>query len=117
MQKILSRALLGCAAFAISGCGKNRDVPPGRRSATAIADAYLVALAREFPETGTAQNLAGTDHGALAHNTEAGLARWHAYEDSVLTELRGAVVADSERVVAGVLRETLESSVASRVCR
>jgi uncharacterized protein (DUF885 family) len=85
----------------------------------ALADAYLAALAQASPEDGTSSDLPGTDHGALSDNTEAGLARWHAREDSLVTELRtldGSVPVE-DRVLYGVVRDALERSVAARICR
>lgn len=109
-------ALLVCAAC--GACGG--ATPTASASATvAIADAYLTSLAQASPETGTANDLPGTDHGALTDNSEAGFARWHAREDSLLAQLR-AIDADrfeADRVLYGVVRDELERSVGARVCR
>ncbi len=92
-----------------------------RSPSTLIADDYLATLARMQPEFGTSEDLPGTDHGALTDNTEAGIARWRAYEDKVLAQLQ-AIPAESlhdqsDRVLHGVLRDELERSAGARVCR
>ena len=63
---------LGCARPAPSG---DTQVTSEPSPTVAAADAYLVGLAHASPETGTERDLAGTDHGALTDNTEAGIAR------------------------------------------
>jgi len=87
----------------------------------AIADDYLAALTRMQPEFGTSEDLPGTDHGALTDNTEAGIARWRAHEDKVLTQLRAIPVEslrnESDRVLHGVLTDELERNAGARVCR
>jgi len=95
--------------------------PPARSTVEAIADDYLATLARMQPEFGTAEDLPGTDHGALTDNTEPGIARWRTYEDKVLAQLRavpaGSLRSESDRVLHGVLRDELERSAGARVCR
>ena len=104
--------------------GETRATPAvhdTRSPMVAIADEYLATLARMQPEFGTSEDLPGTDHGALTDNTEAGIARWRAYEDKVLARLKAIPAAslpeESDRVLAGVLRDELERSAGARVCR
>ena len=86
-----------------------------------LADDYLTALAKASPEFGTSEDLPGADHGALTDNSVAGIARWRAYEDATLDRLRAlpadAARSESDRVLAGVLRDELERNVGVRVCR
>jgi uncharacterized protein (DUF885 family) len=86
-----------------------------------LADEYLTALAKASPEFATAEDLPGADHGALTDNSAAGIARWRAYEDTTLDRLRAlpadAARTESDRVLAGVLRDELERNVGVRVCR
>ena len=88
---------------------------------TAIADAYLAALTKAFPEFATSEDLPGADHGALTDNTESGLARWQAYEEAALAELRAippqSLRDESDRVLHGVLLDEIERNVGVRVCR
>ena len=104
--------------------GETRATPAvhdTRSPMVAIADEYLATLARMQPEFGTSEDLPGTDHGALTDNTEVGIARWRAYEDKVLAQLKAIPAAsfhdESDRVLAGVLRDELERSAGARVCR
>lgn len=122
----LGIVLAGLCALTVSGAAgsASRESLPesGPGSPTvAIADAYLTALATAFPETGTDYDLPGTDHGALSDNTEAGIARWRAYEDSVLAQLRGIDVesrkSGTDRVLHNVLLDEVERNVGVRVCR
>ncbi len=116
-------SLTGLLVIGLASCAappKTGDAARAPRSrVVALADQYLATLAVANPEEGTANDLPGTDHGALTDNTETGLARWHAREDSLLTELRA--LADSvragDRVLYGVVRDALERSVAARICR
>ena len=96
-------------------------VASARSPVQVIADDYLATLARLQPEFGTAEDLPGTDHGALTDNTASGIARWRAHEDATLARLK-AVPAESlrdeaDRVLAGVLRDEIERSTGTRVCR
>jgi uncharacterized protein (DUF885 family) len=119
--------LLACLfGMAVSGTTPGATEVPAPASGpasptTAIADAYLSALAREYPEAGTANDLPGTNHGALSDNTEAGFARWRAYEDSVLAQLRAIGTAahanEADRVLHGVLLDEVERSASVRICR
>jgi uncharacterized protein (DUF885 family) len=87
----------------------------------AIADAYLAALTKAFPEFATSEDLPGADHGALTDNTESGLARWRAYEDTVLADLRAippeSLPNETDRVLHGVLLDEIERNTGVRVCR
>jgi len=88
---------------------------------TAIADAYLAAYFQNFPEWGTLYRIEGAKHDRLRDNTAAGRAAWQAVEDDSLAKLAAVNAADLEGSAAaltyGVLREQLESSRESRVCR
>ena len=121
-----SIAMAGVCGMILSSVagGETRATPAAhdaRSPMVAIADEYLATLARMQPEFGTSEDLPGTDHGALTDNTEAGIARWRAYEDKVLAQLQAIPAAslheESDRVLAGVLRDELERSAGARVCR
>jgi len=110
--------------FASVAGGETRATPTvhdTRSPMVAIADEYLATLARMQPEFGTSEDLPGTDHGALTENTVAGISRWRAYEDKVLAQLKaipaGSLHEESDRILAGVLRDELERSAGARICR
>ena len=104
-----------------ASAGTAGEPGPARSPVDAIADRYLATLARMQPEFGTAEDLPGTDHGALTDNTASGIARWRAQEDEVLGQLRAlppeSLRNESDRVLYSVLRDELERSVGARVCR
>jgi uncharacterized protein (DUF885 family) len=118
---------LGCVCGVMlwgvaSGANETSNAATGARSPTVVvADGYMAALAKSFPETGTENDLPGTDHGALSDNTEAGYRRWQAYEDSVLAQLRAidarSLSGESDRVLHGVLLDQVERDAGVRVCR
>ena len=82
-----------------------------------LADEYLTAYAARHPES----NAPGTRPDALFDNTLEARRAWWTREDAWLARLRrmdaAALRARSEWVLHGVLRERLEASVATRVCR
>jgi uncharacterized protein (DUF885 family) len=112
-----NRALLCLFALALPVVAAAADKSP----TVALADDYLVRFAAAFPEAGTANDLPGTDHGALSDNTLPAIARWHAYEDAALAQLRavrlGADSPEAERVLHDVLLDELERNAGARVCR
>ena len=117
---VLSAAcLLGCGGLAQAESSTATQHAGARL--TAIADAYLAALTKAFPEFATSEDLPGADHGALTDNTESGLARWQAYEEAALAELRAippqSLRDESERVLHAVLLDEIERNVGVRVCR
>jgi len=81
----------------------------------------MAALARTHPEFGAENDLPGTDHGALSDNSEAGVRRWQAYEDSVLAQLRAVdetgLKVESDRVLHDVLLDEVQRNAGARVCR
>jgi uncharacterized protein (DUF885 family) len=117
-------AIAGCTLFwgFYLGAGSVRASESSAVSpVVAVADAYVAALAREFPEAATELDLAGADHGALSENTAAGFRRWRAYEDSVIAQLRaiqaGSLATESDRLLHAMLLDDLQRKVGTRVCR
>lgn len=91
----------------------------GSRVST-LADDYVRAVFAAFPEYATLEGIAGADNAGLTDNSLAAIERWHAIEDSLLTQVRQidtTSLAGSDRITFGFLREQLESSVGNRVCR
>ena len=88
---------------------------------TAIADAYLAALTKAFPEFATSEDLPGADHGALKTTPNP---VWHAGRPTrrrCSAELRAippqSLRDESDRVLDGVLLDVIERNVGVRVCR
>jgi uncharacterized protein (DUF885 family) len=86
-----------------------------------LADDYMEAYFERYPEASTFYGIAGRRHDRLTDNSLDALRRWQAREDEWLARL-GELGADfptgsPEWLIHGVLLETLQSSVAMRVCR
>ncbi|MCI0570402.1 MAG: DUF885 domain-containing protein [Myxococcaceae bacterium] len=86
-----------------------------------LADTYLAALRERSPEEATLDGVVEVQHDRLRDNSLAALERWHAREDAWLAQLAridaAGLVGRPEWLSLGVMREALEGSVATRVCR
>jgi uncharacterized protein (DUF885 family) len=86
-----------------------------------LADEYMEAYFARYPEPVTYFGIPDRRHDRLTDNSLAALAGWQAREDDWLARLRELDVAapagSSDWVLYGILLETLEASVARRVCR
>jgi uncharacterized protein (DUF885 family) len=92
--------------------------PPGPR-VTALADAYVAAYFRHFPDAATVEGRPDADHGRLPDNSLAGLEAWREQEDALLQQLYEVdleALAPADRLTADFLREVLEASVGRRAC-
>jgi uncharacterized protein (DUF885 family) len=110
----------------ILGCGGNGDDGESDRddqrgAVTTIADTYVREFFATFPEYATTEGIATADHSRLSDNSAAGIAAWQAKEDRWLADVRSldtaAIRGTDEELTYGFLREQLEASVGSRVCR
>jgi len=88
---------------------------------TRLADQYVTTLLRTFPETATWEGLPGHDHDRLDDNSLAAVRRWQDFEDRLLSQVKqldgNALTGRQEWVTYGFLREALEASVGTRICR
>lgn len=86
-----------------------------------IADEFVAAFFRTFPEAATQRGIPGARHDRLTDNSLAARDRWRRREDGWLAALRridpAALAGQPEWVTYGILRETLEGREALRVCR
>lgn len=91
-------------------------------SVNSIATAWFRASTERYPESAT------EDTGWMAplaarvyDNSPGALAKWHRYEDSLLTVLSKidttAIVGKPEWITYGILRYDLESDIGLRICR
>jgi len=87
---------------------------------TRLADDYVARFFERLPEAATRLGLPA-DHGRVVDNSLAAIAGWRLRENAWLRELKrvdsAALVGRPEWVTYGILRETLEDSIAIRVCR
>ena len=85
-----------------------------------LADSYLTAYFEQHPDEATLDGVANTRHDKLPDNSPAAQARWLQREDDWLTALRRIDpkrLAGPEWVAYGIMRDAIEGSVGTRVCR
>ena len=87
---------------------------------TELADAYLEAFLRQFPETATYLVTPGARHDRFTDNSLPSLASWQETEDDLVARLAGideeVLWERPEWVTYGFLREALEASKGVRIC-
>jgi uncharacterized protein (DUF885 family) len=123
MRRLLLCGLLLTGAVA---CGRTSTSappaaePPDARVRT-LADAFLAGFFERYPEQVTSYGVPGRSHDRLTDNSLQALSAWEAREDAWLAEVRAidpASIANKPLTATyAILRDTLESSAASRVCR
>jgi uncharacterized protein (DUF885 family) len=95
------------------------DAPASR--VRAIADDYVAAYKQGFPELAEDAGVTLAHHDALSDNSRAALAAWQVREDAWAAQLANIepdkLWGTPEWVLYGYLRNTLDSSRATRVCR
>jgi len=85
-----------------------------------LADSYLTAYFEQHPDEATLDGVANTRHDKLPDNSPAALARWQQREDDWLAALKRIDpkrLAGPEWVAYGIMRDAIEGSVGTRVCR
>src|SRR6478736_8065978 len=109
-----TRSAEGGAVRAAPGAGE------ADAKARATADAFLAAYFDRFPETVTLYGVPGRRHDRLADNSREAQQAWDAREDAWLAELKAidpaAIAAAPLRATYAIVRQTIESDVAKRVC-
>ena len=102
-----------------AGQGAGGDALAGR--VRQLADSYLAAYFERHPDEATLDGVAGGRHDRLPDDSPVALERWRTREDAWLAELRRAGPAPldgrPEAIAYGVMRDALEGSIATRVCR
>src|SRR5579859_409278 len=107
-------------------CGRSAGQPPAMKSSAdaqvrALADAYLRAYFERYPERITLFGVPGSRQDKLRDNSLDAFRPWHDTEDSLLTEARQISPVDisspSLRATYAILREAIEGSIGTRVCR
>ena len=88
--------------------------------ATRIADEYVAAFVRSFPEDAELNGLPGLKHDSLSDNSPKGRRAWEALEDRWARELAkidtNTLIGRPEWVTLGFVKEAVESSRQMRVC-
>ena len=118
-----NRLLPLIALSAVTACAPSPDDATDALAARvdSLADAAFDASIAFHPEDGTAQGLAGAQHGRISDNSAAGYRAELASLDSLyavaITIDPSPLTGRPQAVTYGVLREQLEGERASRVCR
>jgi uncharacterized protein (DUF885 family) len=116
---VTARIAALAAATLAAGCATGPTRPGDADAIRSVADDYLAAMLARYPETVTYYGLDGR-HDRLTDNSPEALAAWHATEDAFLARVRAIArprPGDEGWATYGILREALEASVATRVCR
>jgi uncharacterized protein (DUF885 family) len=106
-----------------TSCSTHTPAPPATPSVsvTALADTFMAAYFQRNPESVTYYGIPNRRHDRLFDNSPAAARAWEAREDAWLRDVRAidaaSLAGKPEAVAYGILKETLEASVASRVCR
>jgi uncharacterized protein (DUF885 family) len=86
-----------------------------------ITDTYLVAYWERHPDEATLDGVTNVRHARLPDNSPANSSRWERKEDAWLAELEAIdpapLAGRPEWIAYGIMRDALEGSVATRVCR
>ncbi|OLC10715.1 MAG: hypothetical protein AUH41_02360 [Gemmatimonadetes bacterium 13_1_40CM_66_11] len=86
-----------------------------------VADSYLTAYFDRHPDEATLDGVAHGPHDRLPDNSPAAIARWQQREDAWLDQLRRInprrLEGKPEAIAYGIMRDAIEGSVATRVCR
>lgn len=105
--------------FAITiACKNQKDASHSK--ITEIADAYVEKYFEYHPEWGTFNGYERTDHGSLFDNSERGIHNYEVVEDSIYRLLQNIEIEKlsiPEKATFSILKEKLESSINSRVCK
>ncbi|HWF84787.1 MAG TPA: DUF885 domain-containing protein [Vicinamibacterales bacterium] len=123
---MFQRCAIGLLCLASLACGqapppKPAAPPPPDERVRQLADTYLAAFFDRFPETVTQFGIPGRRQDTLTDNSLDALRAWQQREDGLLAEAKQidpATIADpSLRATQAIVREALEGSIATRVCR
>jgi uncharacterized protein (DUF885 family) len=86
-----------------------------------LSDSYVTAYFERHPDEATLDGVAGFHHDRFPDESPDATARWQAREDGWLADLRridrSALLGRPEWIAYGIMRASLEGSIATRVCR
>jgi uncharacterized protein (DUF885 family) len=123
---MVQRWLAGFVCLASMACGEPRPPkpaapPPSDARVRQLADTYLAGFFERFPEAVTQYGIPGRRQDKLIDNSLDALRAWQQREDGWLAEAKQidpATIADAPlRATYAIVREALEGSTATRVCR
>ena len=123
MSRILRVILIPVIVAAVPVFSSASQPPEGSGadSAKRLADEYLEAYLERYPEVATDFGIPGRTHDRLTDISREAISAWQGREDAWLARLGSlggeAPVGSPDWAIAGLVRETLEGSIAFRVCR
>ncbi len=86
-----------------------------------LADSFVTAYFERHPDEATLDGVANGPHDRLPDNSPDAIGRWQAREDAWLAQLRRInprrIEGRPEAVAYGIMRDAIEGSMATRVCR
>jgi len=115
--------LVLAAALMLAACGNDaaQVSEPETSRIEALADEFLAATLERYPTMATYYDIEGARHDRLFDNSLAAQAEWAAKEDAWLAELNAIGSPDKigsrDWVSYGIMLESLEAAVESRICR
>jgi uncharacterized protein (DUF885 family) len=122
-QRIGLTGLFLLAAATFIGCGRSGEdqLRSADDRARTLADSFLEGWFERNPESGTYYGVPGRPHDRLTDNSLAALQEWRSKEDGWLRDAQGidpaAIRSASLRAAYAIVRDTLEGSIGTRVCR
>src|SRR5207249_3488284 len=86
-----------------------------------LADSYLTAYFERHPDEATLDGVANGPHDRLPDNSPAAMTVWQKREDAWLSQLKRVnprrLEGRPEAISYGIMRDAIEGSIATRVCR
>src|SRR6266851_5071853 len=121
---MLRRALISALLIGVTACAAPLRTPapsPADPAAKALADSYIAAYFDRYPEQVTEFGVPGRHHDKLTDNSLDALKAWETRQDAWLAEAKAitpsAIATSPMRAAYAIARESLESTIGSRVCR
>lgn len=123
---MMRRFAIALVCATVAGCSGGSGAPPPKAEppdarVKALADTFLDAYFDRNPEAATAYGVPGRHHDKLTDNSLAALRAWEAKEDGWLADLKqidpSGIGSRPLRATYAIARQSLEGSVAKRVCR
>jgi len=115
-------AFIAILSMLVVACSQEATEPEPEISAIeALADEVLEATMERYPAMGTYLGIEGARHDRLFDNSLEALAEWEQQEDDWLARVNAIPapedIGSRDWVTFGILHESLEGTVATRICR
>src|SRR5256886_2439894 len=118
-MKLAAAVMILLAQGRGTGTGRGTDSLAGR--VRQLVDSYVTAYFERHPDEATLAGVAGIRHDRWPDNSPNGIAHWWLRENAWLAELEAthaeSLAGRPEWTAAGIMRDALEGSVGTRLCR